>query len=125
LAEAQLACGQVEAGQASLGEALALSERIGEGLAPAELHRVRGALLLAQAGDRSEAAEGELRRAVELARDQGARLLELRAAVSLARLWSARGRHTEARALVSRARAGVPEGAELPDVREADELLVS
>jgi DNA-binding winged helix-turn-helix (wHTH) protein/predicted ATPase len=125
LAEAQLACGQVEAGRASLEEALALSERIGEGLAPAELHRVSGALLLAGAGDASGAAEGELRRAVEIARDQGARLLELRAAVSLARLWSRQGRHSEARALVARARAAVPEGAGLPDMREADELLVS
>jgi predicted ATPase len=90
----------------------------------AEIHRVRGELLLAAREPAPpevvRLAESSFRRALETARRQGARSLELRAAVSLSRLWQSEGRGSEARELLAPVYARFSEGGlDTPDLREA------
>jgi predicted ATPase len=97
----------------------------GERFAEAELCRLRGEMLLAR-GDRADpAAEGErwLRNALECARNQGAKSLELRAATSLARLWRDQGKRSEARDLLAPAYDWFTEGFDTADLHEAKTLL--
>jgi hypothetical protein len=68
-------------------------------------------------------AERHLLESAEHARVQGARLLELRASILIAQLWSALGKRPEARALLEHARAGVAETLGVPDIQQADALL--
>ncbi|HEY1377859.1 MAG TPA: AAA family ATPase, partial [Gemmataceae bacterium] len=105
-------------------EALALAGRTSEGLFAAELHRLRGEFLLAggDAVGRSRA-EGCFREALATARRQGARSLELRAAMSLARLLAGRGQADEGRRLVTEAVAPFTEGWDTPDLRDARAFL--
>jgi predicted ATPase len=86
-----------------------------------ELHRLTGELLLRL--DRPDEAETRMRRALALARGQNARSLELRAAVSTARLLASRGAEAEGRALVADVYESFGEGFETYDLREARELL--
>ena len=79
-----------------LGEALEQVERTDERVYEAELHRLKGAVLLAQTPSQADEAEACFRRALAVARAQKARLWELRAATSLARLWQAQGKPREA-----------------------------
>jgi predicted ATPase len=85
------------------------------------LHRVRGELLI-ETGDRM-AAEASFRDAIALAGKQGAKLFELRAAASLARLWRDRGKRAEARELLAPVYAGFTEGFDAPDLIDAKALL--
>jgi predicted ATPase len=75
----------------SLNEGLAIAERNDERFQEAELHRLKGELLLAESRDQAAAEEG-YRRAIETARRQGSRSWDLRATMSLARLWQIHGR---------------------------------
>ena len=104
-----------------LEEALASTEVSGERWWQAELHRLRGRLLVA----RGQHDEGEacFRRAIEVSRGQRARTLELRAATSLARLWSDRGRNAEARDLLAPIYCWFTEGFGTLDLKEAKILL--
>jgi predicted ATPase len=88
----------VEAGLRVLAEALAVVQNTGECFWEAELHRLQGALLLQQAVSPTPTAEAEvcLQRLLDVARRQQARSLELRAALSLARLWQRQGKHETA-----------------------------
>ena len=90
---------------ALLDEAEAAVEQTQERYWEAEIHRLRGQLLLAASEPAAPAvvrsAEACYRRALDVARRQGARSLELRAAVSLSRLWQAEGREGEARELLA------------------------
>ncbi len=95
-----------EAGDA-LTEARAAAETSGEGFRSVEIHRLHGELMLAQGGERAnQDAEQALLGAPETARGQRAKSLELRAAVSLGRLWQTLGRAGEARQLVSEVHGG-------------------
>lgn len=129
LAEACGSAGQAEAGLASLAEALAVMEQTEEGLYEAELHRVMGKLTLVKAnwgGQDSEAArqaEACFLRAIQVARRQAARSLELRAAIALSQMWQEQGRHVEAWALLSGCYGWFSEGFDTTDVREAGALL--
>ena len=102
LAELCLRAGRIEAASERLAEARAQAESSGERYWEAELHRLEGEVLLAAAddgdrdGDSSDRAEACFQSALEVARRQQARSLELRAALSLSRLWS-RSRSDEAR----------------------------
>ncbi len=122
LAELRLQRGELEQARKALDTASSLTA--GERFWGADLLRLRGEL--SRAADRGGAdtdAERHFREALELARDQGARSLELRAALSLGRLWQSRGRPGEAFQLLERACSGFPEGLESPDLDEARELL--
>jgi adenylate cyclase len=85
----------------------------------ADLARVHAELALAVSGD-GAAAQAALERALELARSQGARSLELRVALSLARLWRRGGRAAQGKALLAPLRASFTEGAATRDLRAAD-----
>jgi DNA-binding SARP family transcriptional activator/predicted ATPase len=81
----------------------------------AELERLRGELLLAK-GDARQA-EAAYRGAIQIARKQQAKIFELRATSSLARLWLKQGKNTESRELLARAYGWFAEGIELPDLK--------
>ena len=83
--------GRAEEGLACIDEALAEARTHNERWWDAELHRLRGELLLMHGADASDV-EAALLRAIEIARSQQARSLELRATMSLARLWIAQNR---------------------------------
>jgi len=121
LAEAHSWAGQSAEALGVLAEALAFVGRTGERLFEAELHRLRGALLV-QEGDTAEG-EASLQRAIEVARRQEAKPFELRATVQLCRLWMAQGRRQEAAGMVAPLYAWFTEGLDTPDLREAKALL--
>jgi predicted ATPase len=104
-----------------LDEALAIVERTGERWCAAELNRHKGQLLLRQG--HPEAAEQLYRKALGIAEEQEAKLWELRAAVSLARLRRDQGRRAEAHDLLAPVYGWFTEGFATPDLKEAKALL--
>lgn len=114
--------GQNDEGLAVIDEAMTEARAHNERWWDAELHRMRGELLWAR-GTEARDVEAALARAREIARDQRARSLELRAATSLARLWSEQGRADEARRLLDDTYGWFTEGFETPDLRRARTLL--
>ena len=104
-----------------LEDALASTEVSGERWWQAELHRLRGRLLVA----RGQHDEGEacFRCAIDVSRTQSAKTLELRAATSLARLKSDRGKNAEARDLLAPIYGWFTEGFDTLDLKEARMLL--
>ena len=127
ITEACLESGAALEGLALLDEAEAAVQQTNERYWEAEIHRLRGQLLLAASDPAAPAvvrsAEECYRRALEVARRQGARSLELRAAVSLSRLWQAADRHDEARELLAPIYEWFTEGLDHPELREAAALL--
>jgi len=111
----------VEEAATLLDDALERVERTGERWFAAELNRHKGRLLLRQG--HSEAAEESYRRALSIAVEQEAKLWELRAAMSLARLRRDQGRRAEARDLLAPAYRWFTEGFDTPDLTEAKALL--
>ena len=122
LAELQGKVGRVDNALAGLDEALALIGETGETFWKPEVHRLKGDLLLGRGGAPQEA-DACFARGIELARQQSSRLLELRAGVSLARLWRRQGRSAEAQALLAPIYDGFTEGYDTPDLSEAKALL--
>jgi class 3 adenylate cyclase/predicted ATPase len=123
LAEGYGTVGQVEAGLCQLAEALALVANNGEGFYAPELHRLRGEFLLQQAASHAPQAEACFRQALDIGRCQQAKSWELRAAVSLARLWQHQGKRVEARELLAPVYGWFTEGFDTADLREAEALL--
>jgi predicted ATPase len=123
LAEAQGKAGQAEEGLAVIDEALEFVSQTGERDQEAELHRVKGNLLLAGSRPDKAKAEASFCEALEVARRQSAKSWELRAATSLARLWQEQGRRDEARALLAPVYDWFTEGFETKDLKEAKALL--
>jgi predicted ATPase len=123
LAEAEAEAGQTEAGLATLDAQLAAIEVSGQRWFEAEMHRVRGDLLLKRCPSDTTTAEAAFTRAIEIARRQQTRSFELRAALSLAKSYQATGRGETARELLAPAVAGFIEGPELPEVEQANRLL--
>jgi adenylate cyclase len=123
LTEAHAAAGQIEAGLGVLDDAVALVERTGERYQEAEIHRLRGALLLQRSVSDAPQAEAAFQQALAVARRQQARSWELRAATSLARLWRQQGKRAAARDLLAPTCAWFTEGLEMADLREARALL--
>jgi predicted ATPase len=121
LAGACETAGQIEEAAALLDQALQLAERTGERWFAAELEQQRGRLLLRQG--HPEAAEELCRKALSVAREQEAKLWELRAAASLARLWRDQGRCAAARDLLAPVYAWFTEGFATPDLKAAKMLL--
>jgi predicted ATPase len=89
----------------------------------AEVCRLRGVLLLRQPGTPPSEAEAWLQRALDVARRQEAKALELRAAMSLSRLWQQQGKPAEARAQLAPIYGWFTEGFDTADLQEAKALL--
>jgi predicted ATPase len=123
LAEAYAAAGQAQ-------EALKILGRVEEDMEPwwkAELYRLRGEILRralqgAKVADQDEAAQ-YFRKAIDIARTQNAKSLELRASMSLSRLWLAQSKHFEARRTLTQIMGSFAEGFDTRDLREAQLLL--
>ena len=98
-------------------------EETGHRAAEAELHRLKGELLLIKDASNMAAAEHCLRTAIEVANRQSAKLFELRATVSLARLLHDTNRSDEARAMLADIYNWFTEGFDLPDLKDAKSLL--
>ena len=121
LARACEIAGQMEEGFTLLDDALEIAERTGERWFAAELNRHKGQLLLRQG--HSEAGEELYRKALSIAEEQEAKLWELRAALSLARLRRDQGRHIEAREILAPVYGWFTEGFGTPDLKDAKALL--
>jgi predicted ATPase len=106
-----------------LDDALARVNQTGERWFEAELHRLKGEAVLARSSGRAAEAEACYEHALTVARDQGARLWELRAATSLARLWRDQGRRAKARDLLTPVYGWFTEGFDTADLKSAKELL--
>ena len=102
-------------------EGLAVSNRNGEPFYDAELWRLEGELLKMQ--DKAAEAESCFLKAIEIARQQGAKSLELRASTSLARVWQKNGKRREARQLLCGVYTWFTEGFDTADLKEAASLL--
>jgi class 3 adenylate cyclase/tetratricopeptide (TPR) repeat protein len=113
--------GQVAEASTLLDDALQIVERNGERFLEAELNRHKGQLLLRQGY--SEAAEELYCKALSIAEEQKAKLWELRATTSLARLRRGQGRSAEARDLLAPVYAWFTEGFGTPDLKDAKALL--
>jgi class 3 adenylate cyclase/predicted ATPase len=138
LVEGYMKMEQPEEGLAVLTEALAEASKTGERHYEAELYRLRGELLLTQEGKRQKAkiteprplnpdpqdeAEGCFLKAIEVARNQQAKSLELRAAMSLARLWQQQGKKAEAHQMLVEIYGWFIEGFDTQDLKDAKALL--
>jgi predicted ATPase len=123
LAEASGHEGQVDEGLAVLAEARTAVDTTGERLYEAEILRLTGALLLKQAMADEPQAEACFHQALAVARHQQAKSLELRAAVSLSRLWQRQGKCHAARMLLAPIYGWFTEGFDTPDLQEAKALL--
>jgi predicted ATPase/class 3 adenylate cyclase len=123
LAEAQAVAGHAEVGLGVLAEALALVDHTGERYWEAEIYRLKGELLLQQAATDAPQAAACFQQALVVARHQQARSWELRAAMSLSRLWQQQGKCAEARELLAPIYSWFTEGFDTPDLQEARALL--
>ncbi|MDH3237109.1 MAG: AAA family ATPase [Deltaproteobacteria bacterium] len=132
LAELQMGAGQVEEGLASLSEAQANVDKTGERRFDSMLFHIKGKLLLGQTSrlqnaedQREKAAEAEacFRHAVDVARRQNAKSLELKAVMSLGRFWQQQGRRDEARELLAEVVGWFTEGFDTADLKTAKALL--
>jgi predicted ATPase len=126
LAEALAREGQAGEGLTALTEALALATASGERFLEAELHRLRGELLLAadRAGPMAwDTAGASFHEALDVACGQQAKSLELRAVMSLGRLHQQQGSQAEARPLLAETYRWFTEGLDTPDLKEARALL--
>jgi len=122
LAEGDATGGQAEDRLRILDEALEAVRKTGERWHEAELHRLKGELVLSGAAHDAEA-ETCFQQALDIARRQQARALELRAAMSLSRLWQRQGKSREAHALLAPVYGWFTEGFDTVDMREAKALL--
>jgi predicted ATPase len=123
LADAHRGSGRVDEGLQVVGEGLALADKNDERGEESELYRLRGELLLIQPVPDEPQAEECFRRAVEIARRQHAKSLELRAAMSLARLLRKRGQRGEANRVLGEVYRWFTEGFDTADLRAARTLL--
>jgi class 3 adenylate cyclase/predicted ATPase len=123
LADVAAHLGHTEDGLQTLAEAHTLVELQQERWWEAEVHRLRGVLLLRQLGTQQAEAEACFQHALDVARRQEAKALELRAAMSLARLWQQQGKQSVARELLAPIYAWFTEGFDTADLQEANALL--
>jgi predicted ATPase len=138
LVEAYTKAGRIEEASTVLAEALAEMQKSGERRWEVELYRLKGELLLQSSGLSSwchdanpqsltsnlqAEAEACFHRAIDIARCQSAKVLELRATMSLSRLWQRQGKTAEARKLLAEVYGWFTEGFDTADLREARALL--
>jgi len=123
VAEACAKGGQAEEGLSALAEALATVHKTGERFYEAELSRLQGELLLVQSTPQTAEAETCFHQALDIARRQQAKSLELRAALSLSRLWQQQGKREDAHQLLAPIYGWFTEGFDTLDLQEARALL--
>ena len=123
LAEVYGHVGQATEGRTLVAHAFAHIAATGESWYEAELHRLTGELLLAQSRDQHAAAHACFQQALAVARRQQARSLELRAAMSLARLEQQQGKRHEAHQCLAEVYGWFTEGFDTADLRAAKALL--
>jgi len=123
LAEGYRANGQAEHGLCVLEKALSLTDRHGERWWEAELHRLKGELLLSHTLDNHTDAEACFHQALAIAHRQHAKSLELRATLSLGQLWQRQGKKAAARQLLAEVYGWFTEGFDTADLQEATVLL--
>jgi predicted ATPase len=123
LAEVYWRVGKIEKGLDILDESQLIIEKSGSRFFEAELHRIRGELLLNRAEEEDKKAEQEFKKAIELSRTKQANSLELRAALSMSKLWQKQGKKKGAYNLLSEVYGWFTEGFDTSDLKEAKELL--
>ena len=125
LAEAEMLGGETQAALEAIDAALANTERQGQQWFDAEIHRIRGEILLKRDPAKTDPAEAAFQTAIAVARQQKARGFELRAALSLAKLYQAAGRPAEAHAVLAPALKSFSSTPEFPEIVEAQTLLAA
>ena len=123
LAEALNKAGRVEEALEALKEGMDVTERNNEPFYEAEMYRLKGDALVMAGVDSPSEAESCFQRAIEIARKQQAKSFELRAAMSLARLWRQQGKREEGRGLLKEIYDWFTEGLDTPDLKDARALL--
>jgi predicted ATPase len=123
LAEALWKTDQLDVALAALAEAVSLAEKQDEHWWEAEIYRLQGELLLQRQSADVAQAEALLQQACHIAQQQQTRSLELRATMSLCRLWQQQGKEARARYVLKNIYASFTEGFETPDLAEAAALL--
>jgi predicted ATPase len=123
LAEVYGRAAKPEHGLWILEELQEIIDRTGARFWEAELYRLKGSLLLLQGDGKMQEAEQNLLRAIDIAGRQQAKSWELRATISLARLWQQQGRHNDAYRLLAKVYGWFTEGFDTPDLKAARELL--
>ena len=123
LAEAEASAGETDAGLRRLDYALAELGRTEQRWYEAEMHRIRAGILLKRDPADTAAAEQSLQVAIAIAQSQKARSFELRAALSLAKLYRAANRDADAHAALAPAVEGFPPTQQFPELNEAQTLL--
>jgi predicted ATPase len=121
LAETLWHAGRTQEALEAIEDGLAVSDRNGAPYYDAELWRLKGELVKGQ--NKTVEAEDRFHKAIEIARRQSAKSLELRACTSLARLWQKQGKRTEARQVLSEIHGWFTEGFDTADLKEAASLL--
>ena len=122
LVEAYRKAGQIEAAFSTLAEALALAKETGEDWWDAELYRLKGELLSRKSHPEAEV-EACFRQAIEIARQQQAKSLELRAVMSLSHLWQRQGKREEGRQMLADIYSWFSEGFDTADLKAARTML--
>ena len=115
--------GQQEGGRCLLTKALSLADTRVDCWYETELHRIKGKLLLRQVVPDAPQAEACFQQALAVTRRLQAKSWELRAAMSLSRLWQRQGKRAEARELLAPIYGWFTEGFDTPDLQEAKALL--
>jgi predicted ATPase len=123
LAELDAKAGSSEQASSCVNEALAIAARTGEHWTDSFLHRIRGEILLKLDPANTAPAEEAFRNAIAVAQQQKARSFELRAAMSMARLWRDQGKQDEARELLAPVYGWFTEGFDTLDLKEAKLML--
>jgi predicted ATPase len=123
LAEVEASAGETDAGLRRLDDALAELEATENRWYEAEMHRIRGEILLKRDPADTAAAEQSLQAAIAIAQSQKARSFELRAALSLAKLYRAANRDADAHTVLAPAVEGFPPTQQFPELTEAQTLL--
>ena len=123
LAEALNQSGRVEEGLAALEEAMEVAKQTNEPYYEAELYRLKGDASVNAGGVFAPEAESCFQRAIEISRQQRAKSFELRAAMSLARLWLKQGKRKEGRAILEDVYGWFTEGLDTADLKDARALL--
>ena len=115
--------GRFDEGLRTIDESFPIIERTGARFYEAEVHRLKGELLLAQHASNAAQAEQCFRTAIEISRRQKAKSWELRATTSLARLLAKQGKRDEARAMLADIYGWFTEGFDTADLKDAKALL--